>query len=231
MLNDPFVTFGHLYFARCICAAAAEDPRRLPQKRLPAKTGGRPIGTLRPAALILTWSTALVGGIPPMQKTLLPADRDSATAGETKTVSRADSGMLPESGFLTYADSFPSEETPLAEDGPHAHSEGLAYVLSLGGTALEMGAGLYLASHSQGAIGGVLIVSTLLFGPSLGQFYAGSIEDGILASTLRLGGGGLVALGFVIDIAAVSPAHLQRAIATAQPLAHNLPEAAKFSAR
>jgi hypothetical protein len=72
---------------------------------------------------------------------------------------------------------------------------GSAYAWALGGTALPIIAGMYLIQTRAAAPGGLLMASGILVGPSLGQFYAGSLGPGLGATLLRTTGGILMIAG------------------------------------
>jgi hypothetical protein len=77
------------------------------------------------------------------------------------------------------------------------HEEAQAYLWSLGGVVLPMGAAFALAAASpNGDMAwpiGILGVGALTVGPSMGQFKAGAVGHGVAASALR-GAGQAIAI-------------------------------------
>jgi len=99
-----------------------------------------------------------------------------------------------ENGFES---SYEPDTTP-----PRLVSEGIAQSLALGGTAIPVISGIYLASnapHSSDVslkVGWALIGLGAFIGPSLGQYYAGSESQATLGILGRGIGFGLLAVGF-----------------------------------
>ncbi|MDQ3001185.1 MAG: hypothetical protein M3Y08_07985 [Fibrobacterota bacterium] len=77
-----------------------------------------------------------------------------------------------------------------------------AYALGIGGTVLPVTAAIMMSnlSNDNGALMGTLVLSGLMIGPSLGQFYAGSIGQGFGGLGIRALGGLLTMTGLVLAI-------------------------------
>ncbi len=74
-------------------------------------------------------------------------------------------------------------------------SEAMAYGLAVGGTLIATLGGAWLISMDQNPLGGILFLSGITVGPSLGQFYAGSVGQGILGTVGRTLGGIIAIVG------------------------------------
>jgi hypothetical protein len=76
-------------------------------------------------------------------------------------------------------------------------SEVLAYALALGGTALPVASGAWLANNHQPRLGFTLLSLGALAGPSLGQIYAASYSRSVGGVALRTLGGFFVLTGLI----------------------------------
>jgi hypothetical protein len=91
---------------------------------------------------------------------------------------------------------------PAVEDEEESSGRGGALsplVLALAATAGPIAAGAALSPYNEG-ISGLLIFSGMFIGPSVGQFYAGSIGHGWAGIGIRGAGAAIGAVGFVMAL-------------------------------
>ena len=101
---------------------------------------------------------------------------------------------LPFSGFVGNA-----RASDFNDEGPARGSEGVAYLLAIGGTVLPVyaAARIYTASdpgNNQALISDLPIFG-LLIGPSLGELYLGSWRQGLGGALVRILGGTVAIVG------------------------------------
>ena len=95
------------------------------------------------------------------------------------------------------ADSLPRLREPIVPE----HSEksrAVAFGWSLLGTAVPVIAGEYLSGKVDRKVATGLTLSGMLVGPSLGQFYAGSVPHGLLGMGIRGAGGFMGTYGLIL---------------------------------
>jgi TM2 domain-containing membrane protein YozV len=91
--------------------------------------------------------------------------------------------------------SFP---VPLQPEFRPVKSYGAAYLWMFGATILPIvGGSMLAASPGSEGLAAALILSGIFVGPSAGQFYAGSVGAGLVATGLRVAGGGLMLVGLI----------------------------------
>lgn len=136
---------------------------------------------LQPSLLIL---------LAPLWASATPIQEQAPTAPEARG---GVSGSIPESDSRARADQPPDPAGNFAR--PAYKSEGMAIALSVLGTAIPVLVGNRMSGG--GDLAGSLMVGGMVLGPSLGQFYAGSLGRGMLGTGIRTVGAVMVLQGTV----------------------------------
>lgn len=111
----------------------------------------------------------------------------------TPVPASGDSGSILESDTRAGADQPPDPENSIAR--PAYKSAGLSIALSVLGSAVPVLTGLQMSKSGNTA--NFMVMGGMLVGPSLGQFYAGSLGRGMLGTGIRTGGAFMALTGIV----------------------------------